>query len=323
VKIIHLGNSGLRVSSLCLGGMYFGSLLDASEASAQMDAFVEAGGNFIDTANVYARWLPEYGAGVSERAIGRWLRERGNRASVVVASKARGPVEGAEGLGLSDLTRALEGTLQRLGTDYLDLYWAHWDDWDTPLEETLHAFQLFIGQGKIRYFGLSNYYPWRVARALDICRRHGWYPPVGVQPQWSLARRLRVFGPQVNFDEQYFALCREEGLAVVPYSPLAAGFLTGKYTAGAPAAESRTDRDKEVRESFFSEENWERLRRAQELAEHHGWTVAEIALAWLVSQPIPTVPIVGASSVAQLRGSLQAGDRRLAAEECKHLSASQ
>jgi aryl-alcohol dehydrogenase-like predicted oxidoreductase len=109
----------------------------------------------------------------------------------------------------------------------------------------------------------------------------------------------------------------------VPYSPLAAGFLTGKYTAGAPAAESRTDRDKEVRESFFSEENWERLRRAQELAEHHGWTVAEFALAWLVSQPIPTVPIVGASSVAQLRGSLQAGDRRLAAEECKHLSASQ
>jgi len=316
----RLGNSGLVVSSICLGSMYFGSLIDQKDAFAQMDCFAERGGNFIDTANAYARWLPEFGgAGVSEKTIGRWLGERKNRSEIVVATKARALVDGAEGLGRSELQKAAEGSLRRLGTDYIDLYWAHWEDVQTPIEETLYTFDLLIRQGKIRYFGLSNHLPFRVMKALELSRFHGWAHPIAVQPQWSLALRRKCPDFQVTFSPEYLRLCSEEGLGVVCYSPLAAGFLTGKYNRDSKKVPGRTDREQEVRDSFFSEENFDRLERAQKLAEDLDRTVVQVALAWLINQTVPTVPIVGASTTKQLETSLEADQINLTVEQVQYL----
>jgi aryl-alcohol dehydrogenase-like predicted oxidoreductase len=317
---IRLGKSGLIVSSICLGSMYYGSLIDQKDAFTQMNVFAEKGGNFIDTANAYARWLPQYGgAGVSEKTIGRWLSERKNRSEIVVATKARAPVDGAEGLGRQALQRALEGSLRRLGTDYLDLYWAHWEDVQTPLEETLYTFDLLIRQGKVRYCGLSNHLPYRVMKALALSRVHGWAAPIAVQPQCSLAVRRKWPDFQVTFSPEYLRLCREEGLGVVCYSPLAAGFLTGKYSRDSKQVPGRTDREQEVRDSFFSEENFDRMERAQRLAEDLDRTVAQVALAWLINQTVPTVPIVGASTTEQLETSLESDQINLSAEQVQYL----
>jgi aryl-alcohol dehydrogenase-like predicted oxidoreductase len=300
--------------------MFYGSLIDQKDAFSQMDLFFEKGGNFIDTANAYARWLPEYGgAGVSEQTIGRWLSERKNRKQVVVATKARAPVDGTEGLGRSGLQQALEGSLRRLGTDYIDLFWAHWEDARTPLEETLYTFDLLIKQGKIRYFGFSNHLPFKVMKALDLSRFNGWAVPVAVQPQWSLAIRRKCAEIQVTFTPEYLRLCSEEGLAVVCYSPLAGGFLTGKYSRDAKEVPGRTDRDREVRESFFAEENFDRLERAQKLAADLNKTVAQVALAWLINQTVPTVPIVGASTTEQLEASLDSDQIDLSMQQMQFL----
>ncbi|MGQ9628764.1 MAG: aldo/keto reductase [bacterium] len=317
----RLGRSGLTVSNLCLGTMYFGSRTPEREAFDQLDAYVEAGGDFLDTSNNYAHWLPEFGAGTSERTLGKWMASRKNRYEIVLATKVRAPIAEASGLGIRGILRGIEGSLKRLGTDYVDLYWAHWEDWDVPLEETLYAFDSLVRQGKVRYIGLSNFYPWRAMKALDITRERGWAPPIAVQPQWSLALRDDSACPefQVTFSREYYRLCEMEGLAVVPYSPLAEGFLTGKYSRDSREVESKTGRSDTVRRRFFLDENFARLERAKKLASELGATVAQVALAWLINQRISTVPIVAASSVEQLRENLKGADITLTEDQLNYL----
>ncbi len=231
----RLGRTGLKVSELCLGTMQFGWTADEAAAFQVMDAFVEAGGNFIDTADVYSRWVEGNPGGVSEQIIGRWLQARGNRGAIVLATKARGrmwPGPNGEGLSRGHLIRACEDSLRRLGTDFIDLYQTHAFDAEAPIDETLRALDDLVRSGKVRYVGCSNYPAWRLAKALWASDKLGLARYDSLQPHYNLAHRA-------EFERELKPLCEEEGIGVIPYSPLAAGFLTGKYrptaTCRAPA----------------------------------------------------------------------------------------
>ncbi|GAP64267.1 hypothetical protein ARMA_2690 [Ardenticatena maritima] len=311
-----LGRTGLKVSELCLGTMQFGWTADEETSFAILDAFYEAGGNFIDTANVYSRWAPGNPGGVSEEIIGRWMKARGNRREIVLATKVRGRMwEGPNGEGLSraHIMQAVEDSLRRLQTDYIDLYQAHAFDATTPIEETMRAFEDLVRQGKVRYVGASNYPAWRLADAVAVSERHGWARYESLQPHYNLVHRA-------EFERELKPFCEAHGLGVIPYSPLAAGFLTGKYQRNAPLPPSA--RADSVRRRYFeSETAWNALETAQAIAAERGVSVTQIALAWLLTQPVITAPIIGANSVAQLQESLGAAGLRLSPEEMVRLNA--
>ena len=221
----RLGRTGLKVSELCLGTMQWGWTTDEEHAHHVMDTFFQAGGNFIDTADVYSRWAKNNPGGVSEAIIGNWMKERGNRRQVVLATKGRGRMwDGPTGEGLSrvHLIRACEDSLRRLGTDYIDLYQTHSFDPDTPIDETMRALDDLQRAGKVRYVGASNYPAWRLAKALWTSDKLGLARYNSLQPHYSLANRA-------DFERELKPLCEEEAIGVIPYSPLAGGFLTGKY----------------------------------------------------------------------------------------------
>jgi aryl-alcohol dehydrogenase-like predicted oxidoreductase len=303
-----LGRTGLQVSELCLGTMQFGWTTDAANAFAVLDAFVEAGGNFIDTADIYSRWAEGNPGGVSERIIGRWMKARGIRDRIVLATKARGRMGDGpdrEGLGRAHLVRACEDSLRRLQTETIDLYQAHWFDADTPIEETLRAFDDLVCAGKVRAIGCSNYPAWRLCKALWVSDVLGVARYECLQPHYNLAHRA-------EFERELKPLCEEEGLAVIPYSPLASGFLTGKYRREAIPAGARAAR---IRERYCNDRGFAILHALERVAAARELTPAQTALAWLLTQPNITAPIIGANSVEQLRESLGAAGVRLAPEE--------
>jgi aryl-alcohol dehydrogenase-like predicted oxidoreductase len=309
-----LGRSGLKVSELCLGTMQFGWTADEDNSAAVMDAFVAAGGNFIDTADIYATWGPRgmAGAGQSEQIIGRWMQARRNRDSLVVATKLRGRMaDGPNGEGLSRarVIEACHASLRRLQVDHIDLYQCHWADLDTPIEETLRALDDLVRSGKVRYIGASNYPAWRLMEALWKSSEHGLASLVSYQPQYSLMERA-------GFEVEAMPLCRHHGLAVIPYSPLAAGFLTGKYRRGAQVASVRAG---EVGERYAHERGFAVIDELERIGHAHGKSVQQTALAWLLSQPVITAPIVGANTPAQLKESLGAVGYRLDAAEMASL----
>lgn len=311
-----LGRTGLKVSELCLGTMQFGWTADEATSFAILDAFFEAGGNFVDTADVYSFWAPGNPGGVSETIIGRWMKARGNRRQVVLATKVRGRMwEGPNGEGLSrkHIVEAVEDSLRRLQTDYIDLYQAHAFDPTTPIEETMRAFEDLVRQGKVLYVGASNYPAWRLAEALAVSERHGWTRYESLQPHYNLVHRG-------EFERELKPLCEHHGLGVIPYSPLAGGFLTGKYRRDAPPPPSV--RAESIRRRYFeSETAWNALEAVQQIAQERGKTPAQIALAWLLTQPVITAPIIGANSVEQLRELLGAAGLRLTPEEMARLNA--
>ncbi len=216
-----LGRTGLKVSALCLGGNTFGWTTDQKASEAVLDAYLEAGGNFIDTADVYSRWAPGNKGGESEHALGIWMTERKNRHAVLIATKVMGPMgPGPNDTGLSrqHIAEGVEASLKRLQTDYIDLYQAHWDDRDTPLEETLRAFDDLVSQGKVRYIGCSNYHAWRLTRALWESDKHGYARYESLQPKYNLVFRD-------EYERELEPLCLEQGVGVIPYSSLGSGFL--------------------------------------------------------------------------------------------------
>ena len=308
-----LGRTGLKVSALCLGTMQFGWTADERASFAVMDAFVEAGGIFIDTADVYSKWAPGNPGGVSEQIIGRWMRERGNRPDIVVATKVRGAMGNGpnnEGLNRLHLMRACDDSLRRLQTDYIDLYQAHWYDADTPIEATLDALTDLVRAGKVRYIGCSNYPAWRLALALGATERLHLARYSSLQPHYNLAYRD-------EFERELEELCLDQGLGVIPYSPLAGGFLTGKYQRGAPVPES--DRAAGVQRRYFNERGWAILDALQAVAGEHNAQPAQVALAWLLARPAITAPIIGANSPEQLQASLRALDLSLSEEQIRRL----
>jgi len=304
----HLGRTGLEVSELCLGTMQFGWTADEQSAFAVMDAFAEAGGNFIDTADIYSNWAEGNPGGVSEQIIGRWMKARGNRDRIVLATKARGRMwDGPDGEGLSraHLIRACEDSLRRLGAEIIDLYQVHWFDTGTPIEETLRALDDLVRAGKARAIGCSNHPAWRLCKALWASDRLGLARYESLQPHYNLAYRA-------EFERELKPLCELEGLSVLPYSPLASGFLTGKYRRDRLPASARASR---IRERYFNDRGFALLESLDAVAAARGLTPAQTALAWLLTQPNITCPIVGANSAEQLKESLGTAGVRLAPEE--------
>lgn len=314
-----LGKSGLFVYPIALGTMQFGWSTDEQNSFAVMDAFVEAGGNLIDTADIYTTWTAGNPGGVSEEIIGRWMKSRGNRDRVVVATKVRGAMgEGGsegrghplqrEGLSRKWIMRAVEDSMRRLQVDYLDLYQVHTIDNQVPIEETLSALTDLVRRGYVRYIGCSNFSAWRLMQALWASDKHDLESFVSIQPEYSIAMPTRM-----NFERELARVCETYGLGVIPYSPLAGGFLTGKYQRNQPLPESV--RAQGIASGRFNEQNWNILDKVREVAANHNTHPAQIALAWLLSKPYMSAPIVGANTVAQLQDLLPAVDVRLSADE--------
>lgn len=305
----NLGRTGLKVSELCLGTMQFGWTTDEENAFAIMDAFLQAGGNFLDTADVYSNWAVGNPGGVAETMIGKWLRQRGNRQQIVLATKVRGRMwEGPNGEGLSraHITKAIDDSLRRLDTDFIDLYQTHWFDPDTPIEETLRALDDLVHQGKVRYLGCSNYPAWRLCQALWTSDRVGLARYDSLQPHYNLVHRA-------EFERELLPLCQDQRLGVIPYSPLAGGFLTGKYRKEAPVPKST--RAQGIVDRYLSDKNFTLLERLETLGKKRGKTILQMALGWLLTNPVVTSPIIGANTVEQLREILGAVGLRLSQEE--------
>lgn len=289
----NLGRTGLKVSELCMGTMQFGWTSTEEQAFAVLDSFVESGGNFIDTADVYSGWAENSWVGRAEEIIGRWMRERGNRHTLVIATKVRGsmgPGPNDGGLSRKHILDAVEASLRRLQIDSIDLYQSHSDDRTVPLEETLEAFNNLVQRGLVRYIGASNYAAWRLMKALAVSGANGLARYDSVQPNYSLARRNEV---EPDLED----LCVEEGVGIIPYSPLAAGFLTGKYRRGQPLPES--GRAEGVKRYYLNDEGYSLIDCLDEVAHRHDATPAQIALAWLLARPGVVSPITSANTPQQ------------------------
>jgi aryl-alcohol dehydrogenase-like predicted oxidoreductase len=309
-----LGRTGLKVSELCMGTMTFGWTSDEKSAYEVFSAFADAGGNFIDTADVYSRWAPGNPGGVAETYIGNWLKGR-QREQFVIATKVRGKMgEGPNDQGLSraHIMQAVEASLRRLQTDYIDLYQCHSSDDDTPIEETLRAVDDLVHQGKVRYIGCSNFRAWQVCKALWTSDRLNLTRFDSVQPHYNLVHRA-------EFERELMPLCRVEGLGVIPYSPLEGGFLTGKYRTGQSAPKGTRGENNERMKRFSIAKNFALIDKLEEMGKARGKTVAQMALGWMLTNPIVTSPIIGANNVAQLYEILGAVGLRLSEEETKTL----
>ena len=309
-----LGRTGLPVSELCLGTMQFGWTTDEKNSVGVLDAFFAAGGNFIDTADIYTTWGPRglAAAGEAEAIIGRWMTARGNRDKIVLATKVRGKMwEGPDGEGLSRarVLRCCEDSLRRLQTDHIDLYQCHWVDLGTPIDETLAALDDLVRAGKVRYIGASNYPAWRLMEALGQSERHNGARFTSYQPEYSLMERA-------GFEVEAMPLCQHHGLGVIPYSPLARGFLTSKYRRGAKVESTRAG---EVRELYANDRGFAVIDGLEAIGRAQGKNAAQTALAWLLTNPVVTAPIIGANTAAQLQESLGAAGYRLNPAEMESL----
>ena len=310
----NLGRTGLKVSNICLGTMQWGWTADEAASRTVMDAFVEAGGNFVDTADIYSFWAENNPGGVSEEIIGRWMKERGNRDQIVLATKVRGRMwDGPNGEGLSrvHIIKACDDSLRRLQTDYIDLYQTHWYDDETPIEETMAALDSLVRQGKVRYVGCSNYPAWRLMQALWASDRGNLVRYDSIQPHYSLVHRA-------EFEREAQEVCVAYGIGVIPYSPLAGGFLTGKYTRESDTSSARAEG---IKRRYFNEVGWRTIDAVRAVAADSGSTPTAVALAWLLAQPALTAPIIGANSVSQLQESLAAGDLVLTDDQVATLNA--
>jgi aryl-alcohol dehydrogenase-like predicted oxidoreductase len=308
----RLGRTGLQVSDICLGTMQFLWTTDEPSSYAVLDAFVEAGGNFIDTADVYTRWAEGLHGGEAETIIGQWLKQRGRRGDIVLATKVRGrmwPGPNGEGLSRAHILRAVEDSLRRLQTDYIDLYQTHSPDPNTPIDETLRAMDDLVRQGKVRYLGCSNYTGWELMEATLTARHQGLHEFVSVQPHYSLVERE-------NFEKNVLPVVDRFGLGIIPYSPLGKGFLTGKYRRGQPLPDSKRAAGVQ---GFLTDRNFGLLDRLEALGRARGKTPAQMALAWLLSRDHVSAVIIGANTTEQLTDSLGATGLRLTAEEMQTL----
>lgn len=309
-----MGKTGLRVSELCLGAMTFGREATEEVSRRIMDRFVEAGGNFIDTANVYSQ-------GVSEEIVGRWLREK-DRDDLVIATKVRfpmGPGPNDKGLSRKHILASVDASLRRLQTDYIDLYQVHCWDHITPLEETLGTLNDLVRAGKVRYLGASNYSGWQLQKAIDLSNQNGWEPYTCLQPLYNLLDR--------TLEWELIPLARNEGVGVIPWSPLRGGWLSGKFRRGMemPAEGSRVEKAEaegwgESWSAYNNERTWTVLDALFAAAASSGKEPVQVAINWLLQRPAVTAPIIGVRTLAQLESNLGASGWSLSEEEMTTLT---
>jgi len=306
----QLGRSGLHIAPLVFGGNVFGWTADEATSFALLDAFVGAGFNCIDTADYYSRWIPGNSGGESETIIGNWLRARGGRDQIIIATKLGSEMgAGMQGLSKTYMMRAVEASLQRLQTDYIDLYQSHLDDAATPLEETLEAYSRLIAQGKVRAIGASNYTGARLTEALRVSSSHGWPRYESLQPNYNLYDRA-------GYERDLEPVCTQEGIGVITYFSLASGFLTGKYR-------SKEDFHKSARGAGMGERLNERglriLAALDEVSARLNSTPAQVSLAWLIARPSVTAPIASATSMLQITDLIKGAQLRLDAASIAQL----
>ncbi len=315
MKIRNLGRTGLRVSEVCLGTMTFGNQADEATSFAIMDAAIEGGITFFDSADVYPLGGDPEDNGETEAIMGRWFAAHGNRESIVLATKCRGrmgPGPNDEGLSRKHVIKACEASLKRLQTDYIDLYQTHSPDAGTPIEETMRALDDLVRAGKVRYVGASNYPTWELADALWTSRLNGLARYESVQPRYNLLFRM--------IEDELLPLCKAHGLGVISYNPLAGGMLTGRY-AGARALQDGSrftlahGRGEMYRKRYWNDEVHAQVEHLADVAGRHGRSLTHMALAWVLAQPVLTSAIVGASHPEQLRDSLGAVGVTLSDEE--------
>ena len=301
-----LGRSGLSIAPLMLGGNVFGWNVDQATSNVILDAFVDAGFNAIDTADSYSRWAPGHVGGESEIVIGRWLKESGKRDKVVIATKVGSDMGEGTCVRKDYILRAAEGSLRRLGVETIDLYQTHFDDEVTPVEETLAAYAKLIGDGKVRAIGASNVSPARLTASLAASKTLGLPRYESLQPLYNLSDRK-------EFETEYRDIVQREGLGVINYYSLAAGFLTGKYRSVAEA-EKHPGRGGRLKR-YADARGFGILRALDEVAGRHGATPAQVALAWLMAQPLITAPIASATSLEQLNDIMKAAALTLSADD--------
>ncbi|MEU5850627.1 aldo/keto reductase [Saccharopolyspora shandongensis] len=306
----RLGDTELDVFPICLGGNVFGWTADRDATFTVLDQYAAAGGNFIDSADSYSAWVDGNSGGESETLIGEWLRARGNRDDIVVATKV-GRLPGRIGLSAANIKAAAEDSLRRLGVDHIDLYYAHGDDDPSiPLAETMAAFDELVREGKVRYIAASNYTAPRLAEALAVSRREGLAAFSALQPQYNLVERG-------EFEGELADLCAREKLGVLPYYALAIGFLTGKYRPGGDSSDS--PRAKRAR-AYLDERGVKVLTALDEIATLRDVPVSSVALAWLLGQPTVTAPIASARNTEQLADLLPAAGLKLTEAELERLT---
>ncbi|TFY96155.1 aldo/keto reductase [Ramlibacter humi] len=307
-----LGQSSLQVSPLCFGGNVFGWTADEKTSFSLLDAWVDAGFNFVDTADVYSRWVPGHAGGESETVIGKWLKQSGKRGRVVIATKVGKDMgNGRIGLKPAYIREAVEASLKRLQTDVIDLYQSHDDDAATPLEETLDAFAKLVKEGKVRAIGASNYTAPRFAQALETSRKQGLPRYESLQPLYNLYDRA-------VFEDALAPLCRRENVGVINFYSLAAGFLTGKYRR--PADADKSPRGASAVKKYLNERGTGILDALDDVARQAGRTPGQVAIAWVMAQPGITSPIASASSLDQLKELVEAASLKLDAAAIRKLN---
>ncbi len=313
MKYVNLGATGLKVSRLCLGCMTYGTskwrpwILDEEESRPFLREALEAGINFFDTANMYSN-------GVSEEVVGRALHDFAKRDEVVIATKVffpTGKVPNDRGLSRKHIMTAIDDSLRRLGTDYVDLYQIHRWDYETPIEETVQALHDVVKSGKARYVGASSMHAWQFAKALHTAERHGWTRFVSMQNHYNLIYREE--------EREMLPLCADQGIAVIPWSPLARGFLAGNRTREGWGETLRAKTDDYGQRLYYQDSDFDVVERVREVAQRKGVQPIQVALAWLLSKPVVTAPIVGVSKPGQLQALLGAFEVGLDADEVRLL----
>ena len=303
-----ISSTDLDVFPIALGGNVFGWTANEEESFAVLDGYAAAGGNFIDTADVYSAWAPGNSGGESETILGRWIASRDRRDQTIIATKV-GKHPQFQGLSAKTILTAAENSLKRLGTEYIDLYYAHADDEQTPLEETLGAFDVLVREGKVRYIAASNYSAPRLAKALEVSEREGFARYVALQQHYNLMERHQYEGELAD-------LVAREHLSSIPYFALASGFLTGKYRPGAKIQSQRA----QTAGAYLNEKGIKVLAALDEIATSHNTAIATIALAWLAAQPTVAAPIASARTTEQLPDLLSVSNVRLSDAEMRKLN---
>lgn len=287
--MIKLANTDLTIYPLCLGGNVFGYSADKDNSEAVLSFYADNGGNFIDTADMYSQWAPGHIGGESETIIGNWMKKRGNRSQMIIATKV-GKLDTKPGLSPSNIISACEDSLKRLGSDYIDIYYSHQDDLDTPIEQSLGAYDSLIKAGKVRYIAASNFTPERLQESLDISKELNLASYIASQDQYNLMDR--------DYENSLMPTLKSNGLSQIPFYGLARGFLTGKYRKGKTVESIRANG---VATNYANDRGWAILEKLDQIAKDKNTSVAAVALAWLRAQVTVSAPIASATKLEQIK----------------------
>ncbi|MFV0481306.1 MAG: aldo/keto reductase [Campylobacteraceae bacterium] len=303
-------SQSFKIPKITIGGNVFGWTLNENESFKVLDSFVENGLNFIDTANIYSTWVPGNKGGESEVIIGNWLKKRGKRDDIIIATKVGGEIGGKKGLSKANITKEVEDSLKRLKTDHIDLYISHFDDENTPVSDVIETYNKLLKEGKIKNIGASNFKLSRLQESNDFAKKNGLQGYISIQPEYNLYDREK-------FEKEYVEFLKNEKLIVTPYYSLASGFLSGKYKTEEDYAKSA--RGAGIKQKYFNQRGEKIIKALSEVAKESGATFSEVSIAWLLSKPYITSPIASATSASQVKELANAAKLKLSVEQVKKL----